>query len=210
MILAIALALQAQAAPVARFEKEVARFEASDQTSMPPRDAVVFAGSSTIERWNNLQQDFPSATVIQRGIGSTRLDDWVRFAPRIVIPYHPKQIVLYAGDNDFADGQSADNVYRDYKDFARVVRSTVPDAEIVFVSIKPSPNRWKYRERMRRANALVKAYIRHHRKMRYVDVFNPMLGANGHPRPELFVSDSLHMTPAGYALWASILKPVVK
>src|SRR5690349_4239380 len=112
MILAIALALQAQAAPVARFEKEVARFEASDQTSMPPRDAVVFAGSSTIERWNNLQQDFPSATVIQRGIGSTRLDDWVRFAPRIVIPYHPKQIVLYAGDNDFADGQSADNVYR--------------------------------------------------------------------------------------------------
>jgi Lysophospholipase L1 and related esterases len=210
MILAIALALQAQAAPVARFEKEVARFEASDQTSMPPRDAVVFAGSSTIERWNNLQQDFPSATVIQRGIGSTRLDDWVRFAPRIVIPYHPKQIVLYAGDNDFADGQSADNVYRDYKDFARVVRSTLPDAEIVFVSIKPSPSRWKYRERMRRANALVKAYIRHHRKMRYVDVFNPMLGANGHPRPELFVSDSLHMTPAGYALWASILKPVVK
>lgn len=210
MILAIALALQAQAAPVARFEKEVARFEASDQTSMPPRDAVVFAGSSTIERWNNLQQDFPSATVIRRGIGSTRLDDWVRFAPRIVIPYHPKQIVLYAGDNDFADGQSADNVYRDYKDFARVVRSTLPDAEIVFVSIKPSPSRWKYRERMRRANALVKAYIRHHRKMRYVDVFNPMLGANGHPRPELFVSDSLHMTPAGYALWASILKPVVK
>jgi len=210
MILAIALALEAQAAPVARFEKEVARFEASDQTSMPPRDAVVFAGSSTIERWNNLQQDFPSATVIQRGIGSTRLDDWVRFAPRIVIPYHPKQIVLYAGDNDFADGQSADNVYRDYKDFARVVRSTLPDAEIVFVSIKPSPSRWKYRERMRRANALVKAYIRHHRKMRYVDVFNPMLGANGHPRPELFVSDSLHMTPAGYALWASILKPVVK
>jgi lysophospholipase L1-like esterase len=210
MILAIALALQAQAAPVARFEKEVARFEASDQTSTPPRDAVVFAGSSTIERWNNLQQDFPSATVIQRGIGSTRLDDWVRFAPRIVIPYHPKQIVLYAGDNDFADGQSADNVYRDYKDFARVVRSTLPDAEIVFVSIKPSPSRWKYRERMRRANALVKAYIRHHRKMRYIDVFNPMLGANGHPRPELFVSDSLHMTPAGYALWASILKPVVK
>jgi lysophospholipase L1-like esterase len=210
MILAIALALQAQAAPVARFEKEVARFEAADHTSMPPRNAVVFAGSSTIERWNNLQQDFPSATVIQRGIGSTRLDDWVRFAPRIVIPYHPKQIVLYAGDNDFADGQSADNVYRDYKDFARVVRSTLSDAEIVFVSIKPSPSRWKYRERMQRANALVRAYIRQHRKMRYVDVFSPMLGANGHPRPELFVSDSLHMTPAGYALWTSILKPVVK
>jgi len=210
MILAIALALQAQAAPAARFEKEVARFEAADHTSMPPGNGVVFAGSSTIERWNKLDQDFPAVHPIQRGIGSTRLDDWVRFAPRIVIPYHPRQIVLYAGDNDFADGQSADNVYRDYKDFARVVRGALPDAEIVFVSIKPSPSRWKYRERMRRANALVRAYIRQHRKMRYVDVFNPMLGANGHPRPELFVEDSLHMSPAGYALWTSILKPVVK
>jgi lysophospholipase L1-like esterase len=210
MILAIALALQAQAAPVARFEKEVARFEAADRTSMPPGNGVVFAGSSTIERWHNLDQDFPAVHPIQRGIGSTRLDDWVRFAPRIVIPYHPRQIVLYAGDNDFADGQSADNVYRDFRDFVRVVRGALPDAEIVFVSVKPSPSRWKYRERMRRANTLVRAYIRQHRKMRYVDVFNPMLGANGHPTPELFVDDSLHMTPAGYALWTSILKPVVK
>jgi lysophospholipase L1-like esterase len=210
MILVIALALQAQAAPVERFAAEVARFEAADRDSMPPRNAVLFAGSSTIERWPKLKQDFPSVQVIQRGIGSTRLDDFVRFAPHIVIPYHPRQIVLYAGDNDFADGQGAENVYRDYLDFVRVVHRALPATEIVFISIKPSPSRWKFAPRMRRANSLVRAYARTHRRLRYVDIFNPMLGANGRPKPELFVSDSLHMSDAGYALWTRILQPVVK
>jgi len=210
MILAIALALQAQAAPAPRFEKEVARFEAVDRDSMPPRNAVLFVGSSTIERWKDLKNDFPSVPVIQRGIGSTRLDDFVRFTGRIVIPYHPRQIVLYAGDNDFADGQSAMNVYGDFKDFVRIVHHALPQTEIVFVSIKPSPSRWRLASRMRETNALVKRYVMKNKRLKYVDVFNPMLGANGHPRPELFVDDSLHMSPAGYALWTHILQPVVK
>ena len=153
---------------------------------------------------------FPSVPVIQRVIGRTRLDDFVRFAPRIVIPYHPHQIVLYAGDNDFADGQSSSNVYRDFKDFVNIVHRALPQTEIVFVAIKPSPSRWHLASRMRETNALVKSYVRKNRRLKYVDVYNPMIGANGHPRPELFVGDSLHMSPAGYALWTHILKPVVK
>jgi lysophospholipase L1-like esterase len=210
MILAIALALQVQTAPAARFEKEVALFEAADRDSMPPRNAVLFVGSSTIERWTSLKNDFPSVPVIQRGIGSTRLDDFVRFARRIVIPYRPRQIVLYAGDNDFADGQSARNVYGDFKDFVRIVHRALPQTEIVFVSVKPSPSRWHLAPRMRVTNALVKSYVRRNKRLKYVDVFNPMIGANNHPRPELFVDDSLHLSPAGYALWTHILRPVVK
>jgi len=210
MILAIALALQAQAAPAPRFEKEVARFEAADRDSMPPRNAILFVGSSTIERWKDLKNDFPSVPIIQRGIGSTRLDDFVRFTRRIVIPYHPRQIVLYAGDNDFADGQSPMNVYGDFKDFVRIVHRALPETEIVFVSIKPSPSRWRLASRMREANDLIKRYVNKNKRLKYVDIFNPMLGANGHPRPELFVDDSLHMSPAGYALWTHILQPVVK
>jgi len=210
MILAIALALQVQAVQAPRFETEVARFEAADHQSMPPRNAVLFVGSSTIERWKDLKNDFPSVPVIQRGIGSTRLDDFVRFAHRIVIPYRPRQVVLYAGDNDFADGQSAMNVYGDFKDFVRIVHRALPQTEIVFVSIKPSPSRWHLASRMREANALVRRYVMKNKRLKYVDVFNPMIGANGHPRAELFVDDSLHMSPAGYALWTQILKPVVK
>ena len=211
MILAIALALQAQTArPAPRFENEVARFEAADGKSMPPRDAVLFIGSSSIERWPDLQHDFPSATVIQRGIGSTRLDDFVRFAPRIVIPYHPRLVVLYAGDNDLADGQSARNVYSDFKDFVRIVHRALPDTRIVFISVKPSPSRWHLASRMRETNALVRSYVKRDRRLQYVDVFSSMIGPNGHPRADLFVDDSLHMSPAGYKLWSRILERTVR
>jgi lysophospholipase L1-like esterase len=37
-----------------------------------------------------------------------------------------------------------------------------------------------------------------------------MLGADGRPRAELFVADSLHMTRAAYALWRDRLTPVVR
>ena len=177
---------------------------------MPPRSAVLFVGSSTIERWPDLKHDFSSAQVIQRGIGSTRLDDFVRFAPRIVIPYHPRLIVLYAGDNDLADGQSARNVYGDFKDFARIVHRALPDARIVFISVKPSPSRWHLASRMRETNALIRSYVKRDRRLEYVDVFSSMIGPNGHPRPELFVDDSLHMSPAGYKLWTRILERVVR
>ncbi len=47
------------------------------------------------------------------------------------------------------------------------------------------------------------------RDMTYLDVVRPMLGADGKPRPELFVQDGLHMTPAGYEVWTAALKPLL-
>ena len=38
----------------------------------------------------------------------------------------------------------------------------------------------------------------------------PMLGDDGKPRPELFRSDGLHMSKAGYKLWANLLRPHFK
>ena len=42
-----------------------------------------------------------------------------------------------------------------------------------------------------------------------MDVFTPMLGADGKPRPELFVEDGLHLTPEGYALWTRALAAIL-
>ena len=36
-----------------------------------------------------------------------------------------------------------------------------------------------------------------------------MLGADGLPIPEFFVSDGLHMTAAGYVIWDEIMMPVL-
>lgn len=193
----------------AAFEPEIAAFEAADQLHPPPRGGILFVGSSSIRFWSSLAADFPGLPVFNRGFGGSTLPDVNYFAPRIVLPYRPREIVLYAGDNDIAAGRTPEQVLADYSTFVHTVRSALPATRIVFLSIKPSPSRWELANQMRAANALVSRAIAGDSLATYVDVFTPMVGANGHPRPELFRDDSLHMTAEGYALWRELVGKVI-
>jgi lysophospholipase L1-like esterase len=196
-------------ATASAFEPEIAAFEARDRVAPPPRGGIVFVGSSSIRFWPNLASDFPDAPVVNRGFGGSTLADVIYFAPRIVLPYAPRMIVLYAGDNDLAAGRTPEQVLGDYTSFVRLVRRALPATRLVYMSIKPSPSRWALAEPMRAANALIAQAIARDTLATFVDVFTPMLDASGRPRPALFQADSLHMTPAGYVLWRARLAPLV-
>ena len=193
-----------------RFEAEIRAFEAADRATPPPPGGVVFIGSSSIRAWTNVAADFPGVPVLNRGFGGSTLADVVYYMDRILLPYRPRLVVLYAGDNDLAAGRSPERVVADYRAFVARVRSTLPGARVVFVSIKPSPSRRTLIPRMRETNQRIQAIIARDSLQTYVDVFTPMLGRAGQPRPELFVGDSLHMTRAGYLLWHARLAPVVR
>ena len=199
----------APAVSTARFADEVALFEASDKTNPPPRNAVLFVGSSTIRRWQNLSADFPGVTVIQRGVGGSQAEEILHYTPRIVLPYKPRLIVFYAGDNDLQEGRTPEMVVQSFKDFVALVHRELPDTKIAFVSIKPSLSRIALIDKMRSANATIRNYIATDPKLIYVDVFNPMLGEDGMPLKNIFVEDGLHMNAAGYAIWRAVLQPVV-
>ncbi|NUO62300.1 MAG: hypothetical protein HOQ11_03495 [Gemmatimonadaceae bacterium] len=194
----------------ARFASEINAFAKSDSASPPPKGAVLFVGSSSIRFWETLAADFPGLTVINRGFGGSRMDDLLRYADRIVFPYQPKAIVMYEGDNDIADNRSPARIAGDVAELLSRVRTRLPGTRVIYLSIKPSPSRWAMVDRMRETNALVERIVENDTAARYVDVFTPMLGANGRPRPELFRDDSLHMTRAGYELWRGIVDPVVR
>lgn len=192
-----------------RFEDEIASFEAADRISPPPKGSVLFVGSSSIRVWPHLEADFPSIDVLQRGFGGSTLDEVDHYAPRIVLPYCPRLIVLYAGDNDLAEGRTPEQILADFRTFVGLVRPPMPKTRIVFVSIKPSTARVALLGKMREANALVRSYIATDPSLTYVDVFTPMLGPTGIPRGELFQSDGLHMNAQGYAIWRGLLQPVM-
>ena len=191
------------------FEDEIEHFEAADRISPPRRGGVVFVGSSSIRLWPNLKAYFPGANVIQRGFGGSELWQVVNYAPRIVLPYCPKRIVVYAGDNDLAAGRSPEQVLKDYEDFVELVHRNLPETKIAFIAIKPSPSRRALIDSMRRANELVRNYSSRDPRLAYVDVFSPMLTNSGPPRPELFSADSLHMNARGYEIWRKLLAPFV-
>ncbi|PYP80737.1 MAG: hypothetical protein DMD35_03870 [Gemmatimonadetes bacterium] len=196
-------------APIAleRYESEIRAFESADRASMPAPGGIVFYGSSSIRRWTSLVADFPDLPVLNRGFGGSTFPEANHYVSRAVLPYRPRTIVVYEGDNDIAAGRTPQQVLADYRQFLRLVRDSLPRARIVFIGIKPSPSRWAQVDRQREANRLVREVVATDSLQSYVDVFTPMLDASGRPRPALFVSDSLHMTPAGYAIWRTQVAP---
>lgn len=193
-----------------RFESEIKKFEETDQKTPPPKDVVLFTGSSSIRFWDNIERYFPGKTVLQRGFGGSELSDVRYFADRVIIRYQPKQVVVYAGENDVAAGQTARQTYDRFVDLFRYVRKKLPNARFTFISLKPSPSRRKFRPVVDEANRIIKRYLSRRRNTDFVDIVPGMLQLNGEPRGELFKGDSLHMTPKGYELWGEIVRPFIK
>jgi lysophospholipase L1-like esterase len=193
-----------------QWEKDVAAFEAADRTNPPPKDAILFVGSSTIVRWTTLQEDFPGQRVINRGFGGNQIVDSTHFADRMIFPYRPRKIFLRAGGNDLHAGKSPQQVFQDFKDFVATIHAKLPDTEIVYISLAPSIARWEEREATMKLNALVKDYVKKGRKLNYIETYDTTLDARGQPRPELFVDDKLHFSPQGYKLLIERVRPFVR
>jgi len=184
--------------------------EAADAKNPPPQGAVLFAGSSSIRMWQDTQKYFPATPVTNRGFGGSQMEHLVHYADRIIIPYKPKLVLVYEGDNDLASGKTPDKVLAGFKDFVAQVHAKLPETRIAYISIKPSPSRWALVEKMKQANQLIKDYTATDKRLTFIDVFTPMLDADGTPRAELFRDDKLHMNEAGYKLWQSIIEPYLK
>ncbi len=189
------------------WESDIARFQALDAQQPPPRGAVLFVGSSSIRFWDSLANDFPGQKVINRGFGGSEVRDSTWYADRIVIPYAPRLVVFYAGDNDLNAGRTPQQVRDDFVAFVTRVRRDLPDTRIAYISIKPSPSRAQLLPQIREANQLIREASQRIRNVDFLDIYTPMLGADGQPRPELFRQDMLHMTPAGYAIWRQVVGP---
>ena len=189
-----------------RYESDIRTFEERDRKQPPPAEGILFIGSSSIRGWN-LEPYFSDLPVINRGFGGSHIADSVAFAERIILPYRPKVIVLYAGDNDVAAGKSPQQVLADYKAFTTKVHKSLPETRIVFIAIKPSIARWKLVGKMRQANRLIQEVTEKDQRQVFVDIDTPMIAPDGKPKKELFKSDGLHLNDTGYELWAKLVKP---
>jgi len=147
--------------------------------------------------------------VLNRGFGGSQIAEVNYFAGRIVLPYRSRAVVLYAGDNDLSApwSKSPARIFADFQQFVQIVHSQLPGTWIYYVSMKPL--RFGDWEKFQTINRMIGDYIRTQVRVLFIDIRPAMLDAQGHPRRELFRMDGLHMNAAGYALWTSIIKPIL-
>lgn len=191
----------------ARWEKDIAAFEAKDREAPPKQGGILFIGSSSIRMWKTVADDFPGYNILNRGFGGSQIPDSVAFIPRIVLPYAPRQIFFYCGGNDLNAKKTPEIVARDFKLFATLVHKALPTTKIDYISISPNHKRWAQIDQVRAANALIRRFCEANPAyLEFIDVHPIMLGEDGRPLPDIFIADGLHMNAKGYALWTKLLK----
>jgi hypothetical protein len=192
-----------------RWERDIQAFEALDRTNPPPANAILFTGSSNIRLWKNVGEAFPNHRIFNRGFGGAEMADVVEFAGRIVIPYRPKIVIIYAGDNDLADHKTPEEISTDFQAFVQKVHAALPETLIGCIAIKPSPSRAKLVPQVKQTDALLESFCRTNANTIYLDDLTPMSNATGGPRPELFGKDGLHLNEQGRAIWTSLIRPIL-
>ena len=191
------------------FWNDIVAFQQKDSATPPPQHAILFVGSSSFTKWTDVSDYFPGYTIINRGFGGSTLLDVIRYAYDVILPYKPKQVVIYCGENDFAasDTVTAADVVLRFKTLYGIIHQNLPNAVIDFVSMKPSPSREHLLPKFRVANAQIKAFLQTQKHTGFINVYNAMLDANGQPKAGLFLEDQLHMKPDGYQIWQKIIQP---
>lgn len=202
------LTVSAQEKP--RFWDDVQTIKQYDKIYAPPQHSILFIGSSSFRLWNDLERTFASYTVLNRAIGGAVVNDIIFYTNDLILPYHPRQIFIYVGENDLFDAKTTgDSIFQRTKRLLVLIRSQLPDVPIVYVSMKPSPLHEKDLKKMVLGNTLIRDYIAKQTAMTFVDVYKLMITPDGKPQPGLFRDDHLHMNSQGYAIWEKELKPLL-
>ena len=210
LLMLFALAFSQEKKPM--FWQDIQEFKKKDQQTPPQKDAILLIGSSSFTKWQDVSDYFPGKTIINRGFGGSRLIDLNYFSEDLLSPYQPKQIIVYCGENDFADDKNlkADVVAERFKTFYQKIRSKFPNIEVDYISIKYSPSREHLWPQMKEANKKIKKFMKKEKKAEFIDITKVMNDSKGNIRKDIFVEDMLHMTPEGYRLWTSIMNPYMK
>jgi lysophospholipase L1-like esterase len=206
VLLVVCMAIIARSQP---FINEINDFKKLDSIHFPPKHEILFVGSSSFHFWTDVQDYFPTHPIINRGFGGSTIPDVIRYANDIIFPYEPKQIVIYCGENDLAysDTVTAQIVSEHFEQLFKIIRDKMPNENIVFVSIKPSPSRSWIMKKMDAANTLIKTFLATQKNTTFIDVYHLMLKADGTPMTDIFKEDNLHMNAKGYTIWQKAIEP---
>ena len=199
-----------KAQEISRFQAEVDKLIAGD-SAIDKKNVILFTGSSSIRVWNDLKTDFPKYNVLNRGFGGSQMTDMVIHAEELILRYHPKQIFIYEGDNDINAGKSPDEILKEADKLLSLIRKKLPrKVEVVFISPKPSLIRWQLKDKYLDYNRKLEEWTKQRKNVTFIDVWTPMLDAEGNVMKDLFIEDGLHMNRTGYEIWAKVIGLYIK
>jgi len=189
-----------------RLKDEVAEITANDQ-SLNKKDIVLFTGSSSIRMWNSVQTDFPKYNIVNRGFGGSQTSDLLFYFDKLILPYNPKKIFIYEGDNDLSDGKSPEQILATMDSLITLIHQKIStNVAVYIISPKPSISRWHLKDKYIEFNKRMSESASSKKNVYFIDVWAAALDEQGVVVKDIFLEDGLHMNQQGYAIWVNVIR----
>ncbi len=184
---------------------------AAAQKEPPAPGSIICIGSSHMQLWKSVKEDLAPLTVVNYGIGGSRMTQAADlFIDNLAIPFKPRAVILYEGSNDINAGTKPETVLANFQKIHRKLHAALPQARLYVLGVVPSPGkRFEKIAELKKTNELLAKECATQPWMKFIDTTSPLLGADGKPKEELFKPGDIHMLPAGYVVWKSVIAPVI-
>ena len=189
------------------YENKAANYEANDNSFEDHR--IMLAGSSSIENWKASGNDLLPMKTYNHGIGGTTVEMWRdKLNQRLVYPYSPKIVVYYVGVNNMKDGVNTGAETGQWlTEMFDDVHAHLPNTHIYYILVNELPGFRNRQEQFDIANQICLNYETAHKE--YITCLNAGVGLlkpNGEPNQAYFLTDGIHMSLAGYAIWGKFIR----
>lgn len=188
------------------WRNEIKRLKRRVNTLENQNDLIVFYGSSSVRLWVGMKKDLAPFNVLNLGFGGSTYVWCIHYFDEIFKGAEPSKIVLYAGENDLAQGKSPQEVLNDCNQLVQMILKKYPEVELAFISLKPSLEREDMIPQIIETNLLLSKYAIGELNAQYINVFGQMITADNRPKPDLYMSDGLHLNKKGYTIWSEVIK----
>jgi len=194
-----------------RFQGEIERMLAKDKTNPPPRDGILFIGSSIFRLWTGLSEQMAPLPVFNRAFGGSVTGDILEWTDRLVLPYKPRIIVYYCGSNDVSAGESAQAILGRTKQFLKIVGEKAPNTFVYYTAIQKAPEKRDRWDVVDAVNREMERYSHQARHLGYIDLNPVLFDGKGNLREILFLPDELQFRreSTGYAQFSKVVKPIL-
>lgn len=193
---------------ITRYQGDINRYQKENKRLKDLSCDVLFLGSSSINLWDTIYEDFAPLKLIRRSYGGATLRDMIYNYNTIAKGYTPKSILLYV-ENDLGnhkEGVNAVKCFDLFRIFIDKLKKDYPNTPLIVVSLKPSQHKADQLKDQLLVNALLEENATA-QGYTYVDITKVMYDEAGNLRTDIFKEDNLHMNAEGYKLWTSVLRP---
>ena len=195
---------------ITRYQRDITNYQKENKRLKDLSCDVLFLGSSSINLWDTIYEDFAPLKLIRRSYGGATLRDMIYNYNTIALGYKPKSIVLYV-ENDLGshkEGVNAVKCFDLFRIFIDKLKKDYPNTPLIVVSLKPSQHKADQLKDQLLVNALLEENATA-QGYTYIDITKVMYDEAGNLRTDIFKEDNLHMNAEGYKLWTAILKPLL-